>query len=120
MGDHGTGTRGSQGRPERGETRQDEGQVESVERAREALGDPLEERIEKFVVENFLLGRPDGLRRDESLIASGVVDSTGILEIVEFLEEQFDMKIADEEIAPANLESMVKLAAFVRRKTAPA
>jgi acyl carrier protein len=78
-------------------------------------------RIRAYIIENFLFGdesmRLDG---DESLLELGVVDSTGVLDLLNFVEEEFGIAVADEELAPDNFDSINKLAAFVVRKTTPA
>ena len=73
--------------------------------------------IRDFVVTNFLFGKGDDLRDDESLLENGVIDSTGVLELVSYLQERFDMRIEDDEIVPANLDSIRNLVDFVGRKT---
>ena len=73
--------------------------------------------IRDFVVTNFLFGKGDDLRDDESLLENGVIDSTGVLELVSYLQERFDMRIEDHEIVPANLDSIRNLVDFVGRKT---
>ena len=73
--------------------------------------------IRDFVVTNFLFGKGDELRDDESLLENGVIDSTGVLELVSYLQERFDMRIEDDEIVPANLDSIRNLVQFVSRKT---
>ena len=73
--------------------------------------------IRDFVVTNFLFGKGDDLRDDESLLENGVIDSTGVLELVSYLQERFDMRIEDDEIVPANLDSIRNLVQFVSRKT---
>ena len=75
--------------------------------------------IRTFVVENFLFGdesRP--LPGDLSLIDNDLIDSTGILELVGFLEERFAIAVADADIVPANLDTIDRIAGFVARKQA--
>lgn len=70
-----------------------------------------------FIKENYILGRTDkDLTVENSLLESGIIDSTGILELVLFLEEQFSIKIADEEIIPENLDSIANIIAFLDKK----
>jgi len=73
--------------------------------------------IRDFVITNFLFGKADGLSDDESLLENGVIDSTGVLELVSFLQERFDIRIEDDEIIPANLDSVDNLVHYVSRKT---
>lgn len=75
------------------------------------------ERLRAFIVENFLFG--DASRAPEaatSFLETGLVDSTGMLELVFFVEESFGLKIADEELIPENLDSCQRIAAFVLRR----
>lgn len=77
--------------------------------------------IRAFVVENFLFGDTSTpLAEDMSLIENDLVDSTGILELVSWLEEHFSISVADAEIVPANLDSIASIAAYVARKTGQA
>jgi acyl carrier protein len=73
--------------------------------------------IRDFVVTNFLFGKGDDLSDDESLLDNGAIDSTGVLELVSYLQERFDFHVEDDEIVPANLDSIHKLADYVGRKT---
>lgn len=75
------------------------------------------QKIRQFIVETFLFGDTEAeLSDDESLLDSGIVDSTGVLELVAFLEEEFDIEVKDDELIPDNLDSLDRLAAFVDRK----
>jgi acyl carrier protein len=75
--------------------------------------------VRTFIEENFLF-REDisGLADDESLLESGVMDSTGILELVAFLETVFSIQMADAEIIPENLDSIAAIANYLERKLA--
>ena len=61
-------------------------------------------------------GDASGLAADRSLIEEGLIDSTGVLELVSFLEERFAIQIGDAEIVPANLDSIAAIVAFVASK----
>ncbi len=74
--------------------------------------------VRDFVLENFYVTEPESLANDASLISLGVVDSTGLLEVICFLETRFDITVEDAETTPANLESIARIAAFVERKRA--
>ena len=76
----------------------------------------IQSDIYNFVVENFLFGKADGLADDDSLVGKGVIDSTGVLELVSFIQEHFGIRMEDQEIIPDNLDSIKKLVAFVTRK----
>lgn len=81
------------------------------------MASEIETEIRKFVVETFLFGRDDeGLGPTDSLLGRGILDSTGVLEIVAFLEEKWAVKVADAELVPANFDTLASLAAFVARK----
>ena len=73
--------------------------------------------ITHFIRNNFLLGDQDkNLDENISLYEKRIVDSTGVLEIVDFLEETFGIKIEDDELVPDNLDSIKKMSEFVQRK----
>jgi acyl carrier protein len=75
------------------------------------------ETIREFVHKSFVFrAEEDGLGDRESLIEAGLIDSTGILELVAFLETAFHIEIADEDIVPENLDTVAAIAAFVGRK----
>lgn len=78
-----------------------------------------QEQVRAFIVDNFLFeNRTEGFDDDTSFLESRIIDSTGILELVAFLETTFDLTIEDEELDPANLDSLNQIAAFVERKRA--
>lgn len=76
----------------------------------------VQEKVRKFIIENFYVAEPSELTDDASLLAGGWVDSTGMLEVISFLEEQFGIQIADSEMLPENLDAISRIAAFVARK----
>lgn len=77
----------------------------------------MREKIREFLVENFLFGENDvDFVDDASLLRQGIIDSTGVLELVSFLEEEFELHVADEEIIPDYLDSVNKLVDFINRK----
>ena len=77
----------------------------------------FEKDIEGFVVSNFLFGnQSQAPARDQSFLDSGVIDSTGVLELVSFVEQNYGVTINDDELVPANFDSVKNLAAFVSRK----
>jgi len=77
----------------------------------------IEEQIREYVVDNFLFSE-DGyhLPEDASFLEEGIVDSTGVLELVMFVEETFNITVEDDEILPENFDSVSQLAAYIRRK----
>ena len=72
--------------------------------------------VREFVVENFLFGDGDQLQEETSFMESGIIDSTGILELITFLEEKYEIKIEDDELIPENLDNLQNVARFVDRK----
>jgi len=76
------------------------------------------DKIKTFIIENFLFGSEDGLKDETSFLEEGIIDSTGILELVTFLEEEFSIAIEDEELVPENLDSINNVTAFMERKIA--
>lgn len=72
--------------------------------------------LRNFVVETFLFGQDNGLTDDTSFLEQGIVDSTGVLELVAHLEKTYSLKVKDEELIPDNLDSINSLANFVAGK----
>jgi len=72
--------------------------------------------IRQFIVENFLFGEDGNLKQETSFLESGIIDSTGILELVSFLEEKFEISVADEELVPENLDSIANVVAYLAKK----
>ena len=73
--------------------------------------------IRTFIVENYLFGDDEGLEGSTSFLDEGIVDSTGILELIEFISEEFSIKVEDDELIPENLDSIDNVSAFIGRKT---
>ncbi|MFW0795349.1 acyl carrier protein [Gordonia sp. CPCC 205515] len=77
--------------------------------------------VVNFIVTNYLFGDSNRLPGDdESLMLAGVIDSTGILELIEFLESNFDIAISEEETVPQNLDTISNMIVFVEQKKGPA
>jgi acyl carrier protein len=74
--------------------------------------------IRKFVIDNYLFGEEGTLKNDDSFMETGIIDSTGILELVRFLESTCGIKVADEELIPDNLDSITKIITFIQSKKA--
>jgi acyl carrier protein len=73
-----------------------------------------------YIHTNILLGVSDGpLDPDASFLQHGILNSTGVLELVGFLEEHYGLRCGDAEITPDNLDSLNRVAAFVERKLNP-
>ena len=76
----------------------------------------IRQRVREFVLSNFYVTDTEELSDAASLLSLGIVDSTGILEVICFLEQEFAIVVEDEDATPANLESIERIAAFVARK----
>jgi acyl carrier protein len=77
------------------------------------------QRVREFLLQNFYVSDPSELTDETLLVSSGLVDSTGMLEVITFLETEFGIQITDQETTPENLESISRMVAFVERKRAP-
>lgn len=72
--------------------------------------------IRAFIVSNFLFGQEGAFGDDQSFLESGIIDSTGLLELVSFVEQRYGISIADRELVPENLDSLRSISQFVARK----
>ena len=81
----------------------------------------IDQQIREFVNENFLFGQGvEKLSNTDSFLESGIIDSTGVLELVTFIEETFPVAIDDDELIPDNLDSIDNLVRFIEAKLADA
>jgi acyl carrier protein len=78
----------------------------------------LPSRVRKFIVSNFYVSHPERLGDDDSLLDLGVIDSTGVLEIIDFVERELAVAVADSEIVPQNFGTIAAIAAYAARKRA--
>ncbi len=77
----------------------------------------IEADVRGFVTDNFLFGRKNvSLAGDDSLLEQGLIDSTGVLELVSFIENKFEIKVEDDDLVPDNLDSINRLIAFIENK----
>jgi acyl carrier protein len=76
----------------------------------------IEETIGQFVQETFMIGQSETLAGDTSFLEKGIIDSTGVLELVSFVEQTFGFTIGDEDLTPENLDSINLVTAFIKRK----
>lgn len=75
------------------------------------------QQVRGFIFENFLFdAESDSLGNDDSFLDQGIIDSTGVLELVEWLEDTFAITVDDEELIPENLDSVNRLARFIASK----
>jgi acyl carrier protein len=72
--------------------------------------------LRKFIVESFLFGRDSMFSDEDSLLEKGLIDSTGVLEMIAFLKEKFGVTVEESEMIPDNLDSIQNLSAFIQRK----
>lgn len=76
----------------------------------------IKEKVRAFVTTNFYVPDPAALLDDASLLDQGIIDSTGVLEVISFLEDSFGLSVEDTEMLPENLDSIARISAFVARK----
>ena len=80
--------------------------------------DPITTQVKTFIVDNFLFGQGgDKITDDASLMDNGIVDSTGVLELVAFLEETWSIAVEDEELVPENLDTLGNITRFIQKKS---
>ena len=72
--------------------------------------------VKEFIIENFLFGEDEQLKLDTDFFDKGIIDSTGVIELVSFLEEAFNISVDDEELIPENLSSLQKIDVFLSKK----
>jgi len=75
-----------------------------------------QKRLTEFIMENFYVTNPDDVGLDTHLINTGIVDSTGMLEVIAFIEREFGIRVEDDETTPENLSSVKRMMAFIDRK----
>jgi acyl carrier protein len=81
------------------------------------MKDNVARDIRNFIIENFLFGDAgNGLGETDSLLEKGIIDSTGVLELVAHLEETYGFKVEDEELIPENLDSIANISAYILGK----
>lgn len=78
--------------------------------------EPFASEIRTFIVGNFLFGQDGGFADDQSFLETGIIDSTGLLELVSFVEQKYEIAIGDRELVPENLDSLSNISRFVARK----
>ncbi len=76
----------------------------------------IQKEVREFVFENFIVDEGEEFLDETSFLESGLIDSTGILELIAFLEETWDVEVADDEMIPENLDGIAKAARFVASK----
>jgi acyl carrier protein len=76
----------------------------------------FKKEIRNFIVDNFLFGEDNGLSDDTSFLKQGIIDSTGVMQLVSFIQDQYLLTVDDEELTPENLDSISRVSAFIERK----
>jgi len=77
----------------------------------------IEKQLRDYILENFLFtDDQSALNNDDSFLDKGIIDSTGILEVIYFIEEEFAFKVGDEEMIPENLDSVNNIVNFIQQK----
>ncbi len=76
----------------------------------------LEQELRQFISENFLVLQEKSVKNDESFLENGILDSTGVLELVSFLEEKYGIEIESGELIPENLDSISRITLFLERR----
>lgn len=82
------------------------------------MEDAVKRQLRGFVTKNFYLADVGSFDDATSFLDRGVIDSTGVLELVTFVEDEYGLTVADEEIVPANFDTVNALAGFITRKSA--
>lgn len=78
----------------------------------------MRNELRKFIIDNFLFGRDSvGFSDDDSFLEKSLIDSSGVLELVGFLEETYDIAVRDHELVPENLDSINKLLRYLAMKS---
>ncbi|HOT96877.1 MAG TPA: acyl carrier protein [bacterium] len=78
----------------------------------------IRDQVYQYVVETFLFGDGSRIKDDDSLTGSGLIDSTGVIELVSYLERTFNLRIEDDEIIPDNFDSVARISNFISAKQA--
>jgi acyl carrier protein len=76
----------------------------------------IQENVLKFIYENFIVDEENQLSEEDSLLEKGIIDSTGVLELVAYIEETYGFKVRDEELIPENLDSIKNISQFIQGK----
>ena len=84
------------------------------------MTEAIEYTVREFIAENFLFRADAKITDDQSLLDTGVMDSTGVLELIAFLEQTYGITVADEEIVPENLDSVSNMTSYLSTKLAAA
>jgi acyl carrier protein len=78
----------------------------------------ISEQVREYIKDNFLYGSADEIGDKDSLLDAGVIDSTGAMELVSFIETKFSVAVSDSDLVPENLDSIAAITEFITRKLA--
>jgi acyl carrier protein len=91
--------------------------IEKADRTRMNMtGNRSNTKIREFILKKFPLARKHQLKDSDALLESGILDSLGVLDLVHFIEQEFSIAVADEELVPENFQTIDRIAAFVGSK----
>jgi acyl carrier protein len=76
----------------------------------------IRQELHDYIVHNILFGDGEKLKDDASFQKTGILDSTGFLELITFIEERFEIQVADSDVIPENFDTLRQMSAFVERK----
>jgi acyl carrier protein len=80
-------------------------------------GNRINAQIRTFILEKFPLARKQQIKDSDPLLESGVLDSLGVLDLVSFVEQEFSVHVADDELTPENFQTIDRIAAFIESKS---
>jgi acyl carrier protein len=81
------------------------------------VAETIEQKVRNYIAKNFIFEDSYPYSDDQSFLAKGIIDSTGVLELITFVQEEFGITVEDDELVPENLDSIQALGAFIRKKT---
>ena len=89
-----------------------------MEQINHKTSENIKNKIKQFIIDNFLFDDDSAkkLNDDDSFLEEGIIDSTGVLELIEFLEENFNFKVEDDELVPENLDTINNVVSYISRK----
>jgi acyl carrier protein len=76
----------------------------------------IKDQVRQFIVTNFYVPDPAALSDDASLLDSGIIDSTGVLEVISFIEDNYELSVEEADMVPENLDSVARISAYVARQ----
>jgi acyl carrier protein len=82
----------------------------------EIIAKETTDNVRTFIIDNFLFGDESGLENETSFLDAGIIDSTGVLELISYLEDHFKIQIEDIEVIPENLDSIDQVVVFLKKK----